>query len=180
MSPVRVVIVVAVAENGVIGRDNDMPWRLPSDLRHFRRLTLGRPIVMGRRTFESIGRPLDGRTNIVVTRDPAFRADGVVDAHSLGAALDAARAVARRDGVDAVMVTGGGQIYAEALPLADRVELTEVRLAPDGGTRFPPLDPADWREVARVEGERGAKDEAGFAFVSYERRRPADPDKVDS
>jgi dihydrofolate reductase len=167
----RVVIVVAVARNGVIGRDNDMPWRLSSDLKHFRRVTMGRPVVMGRKTFESIGRPLDGRTNIVVTRDPAFAVDGVVVVRSLAEALAVGRAVARRDGVDEIMITGGGQIYAEALAGADRVVLTEVDLRPEGSVRFPELDPATWRETERVAGERGPKDEAGFAFVVYDRVR---------
>lgn len=166
----RIVIVVAVARNGVIGRDNGMPWRLPSDLRHFRRLTMGRPIVMGRKTFESIGRPLDGRTNIVVTRDPAYRPAGVEVVHSLDEAIRLGAGIAAQDGVGEVMITGGGQIYAEALPLADRVHLTEVDLAPEGGTRFPPLDPAEWREIAREAGVPGPKDEAGFAFVAYARR----------
>ncbi|MEJ1161594.1 dihydrofolate reductase [Prosthecomicrobium sp. N25] len=169
----EIVIVVAVARNGVIGRENGMPWRLPSDLRHFRATTMGRPVVMGRKTFESIGRPLDGRTNIVVTRDPGYAPEGVVVAGSLAEALDRARAVARRDGVGQVMVTGGGQIYAEALPLADRVVLTEVDLAPDGTVTFPPLDPTVWRETAREAGSRGPKDEAGFSFVTYERSSAA-------
>lgn len=163
------VVVVAVARNRVIGRDNGMPWRVPSDLKHFRRITMGRPIVMGRRTFESIGKPLDGRTNIVVTRDPDFASEGVVVAGSLEEAIAAGRAVADRDGVDAVMITGGGQIYAEALPLADRVVATEIDLAPEGTIFFPVLDPKEWREVSRQPGERGPRDEADFAIVTYER-----------
>ncbi|WP_261969959.1 dihydrofolate reductase [Prosthecodimorpha staleyi] len=166
----EIALVAAVARNGVIGRDNDLPWRLSSDLRHFRRLTMGRPILMGRRTFQSIGKPLDGRTNIVITRDPAFAVDGVVVAASLEAALRLGREIAIRDGADAVMVTGGGEIYAEAMPHADVLHLTEVDLAPAGTVRFPAIDPLIWQETARVPGERGPRDEAGFAFVTYRRR----------
>lgn len=179
---IEIVIVVAVARNGVIGRDNAMPWRIGSDLRHFRAITMGRPVVMGRKTFESIGRALDGRTNIVVTRDPDFAAEGVVCAGSLDEALDVARSVAERDGVGEIMVTGGGQIYAEALDRADRVELTEVALEPDGGVTFPRLDPQFWSEVARVTCTRSERDEADFAFVTYRRRREntsRQADKVD-
>lgn len=178
----EIVIVVAVARNGVIGRDNAMPWRIGSDLRHFRAITMGRPVVMGRKTYESIGRALDGRTNIVVTRDPDFAADGVVRAGSLDEALDLGRSVAERDGVGEIMVTGGGQIYAEALDRADRVELTEVALEPDGGVTFPRLDPRHWTEEARVTGTRSERDEADFAFVTYRRRRElafGQADKVD-
>lgn len=170
----EIALVAAVARNGVIGRDNDLPWRLSSDLRHFRRLTMGRPILMGRRTFQSIGKPLDGRTNIVITRDPAFAVEGVEVAASLAAALQLGRAIAIRDGVDAVMVTGGGQIYAEAMPCADVLHLTEVDLAPEGAVHFPAIDPSVWQETDRVPGEPGPRDDAGFAFVTYRRRdRPA-------
>lgn len=166
---VSVVIVVAVARNGVIGRDQGMPWRVPSDLKHFRRTTLGRPIVMGRKTYESLGKPLDGRTNIVVTRDAAFSAEGVRVAASFEEALSLARAIAAADGVGEVIVGGGGQIYREALPVADRIVMTEIDLAPDGTTTFPPLDPATWREVSRQPGPRGPRDEADHVVVVYER-----------
>ncbi len=165
----RITIVVAAGRNWVIGRDNALPWKLPTDLKHFRRLTLGKPIIMGRRTFQSIGRPLDGRTNIVISRDAEFSPIGAVVVHSLDEALATGRAVAKRDGVDAVMVTGGAQIYAEALALADRVELTEVDLAPSGDALFPPLSIRQWREVSRTLGERGPPDEANFSFVTYEK-----------
>lgn len=170
---IGVTIVAAVATNGVIGRGNELVWRLPSDLRHFKALTLGKPVVMGRRTFQSIGRALPGRTNIVVSRDRAFAAEGVETAGDLGTALARARAVAAASGATAVAVIGGGEIYAQAMALADRLEITEVALAPEGDTVFPPIDPASWEETARVAGGRGERDEADFAFVSYRRRTGA-------
>lgn len=159
-------LVVAVAENGVIGRANALPWHLPDDLRYFKRVTLGKPIVMGRRTFESIGRPLPGRHNIVLTRDPAWTADGVTTVHGLREALQVARAEAAGDGDGdpEVMVIGGADIFALALPLADRLYLTEVKGRPDGDTYFPPLDPDDWREVSR---DPGAPDDQGRHTHDY-------------
>ncbi len=173
MSGIDIVVVVAAARNGVIGRDGDLPWRLSSDLKHFKALTLGHPMVMGRRTFASIGRPLPGRTTIVVTRDAGFAAEGVEVATSLEAGLARGREIARRDGVGAVMVVGGGEIYAQVLASADRIELTEVDLEPalDGAVTFPVLDRGVWREIARRPGERGARDEADFAFVTLERAK---------
>jgi dihydrofolate reductase len=175
MSAIELVLVVAAARNGVIGRDGDLPWRLPSDLAHFKRLTLGGPMIMGRRTWASIGRALPGRTTIVVSRDPDFRAEGAEVVTSLAAAIERGRAIAARDGVAQVAVVGGGEIYAQALPLADRIERTEVALAPplDGAVVFPALDPADWVETARSPGVRGPRDEADYEFVTLRRRRPA-------
>jgi len=171
VSGIDIVIVVATATNRVIGRDNDLPWRIPSDLKHFKAMTLGRPMIMGRRTFQSIGRPLPGRTTIVVSR-AGFAAEGVTVVPSLEAGFAEGRRVAERDGVGEVMVVGGGEIYAQALPLADRVEITEVKLAPatEGAVLFPALDPAVWVEAARIPGERGPRDEADFDFVTWRRR----------
>jgi dihydrofolate reductase len=166
---IAIVLIVAVAENRVIGRDNSLPWRLKSDLQHFRQVTMGKPVVMGRKTFQSLGRQLKGRTIIVVTRDPVFAAPGIVVAASLEAALAAARGDAFRRGADAVMVAGGGAVYAAALPFADRIEMTQVHARPDGDTFFPALDPAVWREVERVEHPAGPEDSAGFAFVRFGR-----------
>ncbi|MBL8574579.1 MAG: dihydrofolate reductase [Hyphomicrobiaceae bacterium] len=168
---VPVIIVAAVARNRVIGRGNELVWRLPSDLRHFKAVTLGKPVVMGRKTFQSIGRALPGRPNIVVSRDAGFAAEGIETAPDLATALARARAVAAASGADAVAVIGGGEIYAQAMGLADRLEITEVDLAPEGDTLFPAIDPRLWREVARLEGIRGERDEAAFSFVSFERRR---------
>ncbi len=174
---IEIVAIVAAGANGVIGRDGDLPWRIPSDLKHFKALTLGRPMIMGRRTWASIGKALPGRTTIVVTRDPDFRAEGAEVAASLEAAIERGRAIAERDGVDTVAIVGGGEIYAQALPVCDRVELTEVKFAPDpaGAVAFPRLDPAAWVETARVAGERGLRDEADFDFVSLVRRKTSVP-----
>jgi dihydrofolate reductase len=166
----EIVLIAAVGRNGVIGRDNGMPWRLPTDFKHFKKLTMGRPMVMGRKTFQSIGRPLPGRTSIVISRDPGYAAEGVLTASSLDAALMLAGAIAERDEVGEIFVVGGGQVYEEALPLAARVELTEVDLAPEGDTVFPVLDPRAWQEVARVRPERGAQDDAEMCFVTFRRR----------
>jgi dihydrofolate reductase len=164
-----IVLVAAVAENGVIGRDNALPWRLSSDLKRFKALTVGKPVVMGRKTFLSIGRPLPDRTNIVVTRDRNFSADGVVVAHSLNAALQAARDDAHRRGVDAIMVIGGTDIFEQTMALADRLEITHVHARPAGDTTFPPIDAKLWRAVARAEHPAGPRDEAAFSTVTYQR-----------
>lgn len=166
-------LVVAVARNGVIGRDGSLPWRLSSDLKLFRRLTMGKPIVMGRRTFASLGKPLDGRDNLVVTRDRGFAADGVEVFHSLGAALDRARVLASASGtheaIGEVMVIGGAELYAHALPLADRIYWTQVDAEPDGDTRFPVFDRSEWRETAREPIQQGPKDEHAAVLITLER-----------
>jgi dihydrofolate reductase len=159
----EVAIVAAVARNGVIGIDGRMPWDLPEDLRRFKATTDGHPVIMGRRTYESIverlGGPLPDRTNVVMSRgDPDVPA-GVVLADSVEAALEAARAT----GADVAYVIGGGSVYEQFLPRADRLVLTEVDAAPEGDTRFPDWDRDEWAEVARDERE-------GFAFVEYVRR----------
>lgn len=157
-----VTLVVARADNGVIGRDNALPWHLPPDLRHFKALTIGKPIVMGRRTFESIGRPLPGRHNIVLTRGH-WTADGVTVVPTLIAAFAAAGEVAE------VMIIGGATVYAAALPQVSRVYLTEVHATPDGDTTLPPFDPGVWREAAR-EDHAAAGDAPGYSFVTLARK----------
>ncbi|MFY9835325.1 MAG: dihydrofolate reductase [Xanthobacteraceae bacterium] len=164
-----IVIVAAVAANNVIGRDNGLPWRLKSDLMNFRAVTMGKPVVMGRRTFASLGRQLKGRTVIVVSRDPTFTAPGVIVAPTFDAALAAARGDALRRGADTIIVAGGADIYAQALPLATRLLITEVHKTVDGDVRFPEIDPKVWRESVRNEQKPAAEDEAAFAFVTYER-----------
>jgi dihydrofolate reductase len=164
-----IVLLAAVAENGVIGRGNALPWRLKSDMAHFRSITMDKPVVMGRKTYLSIGKPLKGRTTIVVSRDPAFAAPGVVAAPDLKAALEAARGDALRRGTDAVVVAGGADIYAQVMPLAARLAITEVHKRVDGDTYFPAIDPDAWRETERSEHQPAADDEISFAFVRYER-----------
>jgi dihydrofolate reductase len=163
----QVVIIAAVAENGVIGQGGTMPWRLKSDMGHFKALTMGKPLVMGRKTYLSLSvRPLPRRTNIVVTRDDSFAEPGVLVARSLETALEAARGDALRRGAD-VMVIGGAVIYAQAMPLADRLEITRIHMKPEGDTIFQPIDPAIWREAACEPHPAGAGDDAAFDFVSY-------------
>ncbi len=165
----RIVLVVARAENGVIGAGGGLPWRLPSDLKHFKALTMGKPVVMGRKTFESIGKPLPGRDNIVVTRNPDFRAQGIILALDFEQAVRVARDLAFGRGVDEIAVIGGADIYAQALPLADAIALTEVHAAPQGDTLFPALETQDWREVARARHAAGPGDSADYSFVRLER-----------
>ena len=167
-----VALIVAVGRNGVIGQEGGMPWRLSSDLRRFRQLTMGKPVVMGRRTFESIGKPLIGRENLLVTRDPAFAPAGVRVFADLTAALDKARRIAVETGVEEVMIAGGGTVYEACMPLADRLYVTHVDAAPEGDTRFPAIDPADWVPVSAEDIPRGDRDSADMRFVIYERRRP--------
>jgi dihydrofolate reductase len=163
-----IIIVAAVAENGVIGRGNALPWRLKSDMAHFRNLTMSKPVVLGRKTFASIGKPLAGRTTIVISRDENFSAPGIVVAPNFETALATARGDALRRNAGAIVVAGGADIYAQALPRATRLVITEVHKSVDGDTRFPAIDAKLWRETARSEQKAGPQDEAGFAFVTYE------------
>ena len=170
----EIVFVVAVAENGVIGASGGIPWRQKSDMQRFKALTLGKPVVMGRKTFVSLRRPLPGRTNIVVTRDRAFTAPGVLVAPSLEAALRAARGDALRRGSE-IMIIGGAEIYAQAMPAATRLEITQIHARPEGDTRFPAID-SGWTEVARAAHPAGPDDDASFDFVSYRRTNTAKPE----
>mgnify|MGYP001441051500 CR=1 FL=1 len=168
----EIALIVAAAENGVIGRGGVMPWRIPSDLNNFRRLTMAKPVIMGRKTYRSIGKPLPGRDNIVVTRDPAFRPDGVLVSINLEGALDVARHLAARRGGGEIMVIGGAEIYRQALPLADRVYLTVVHANPDGDAVFPPLDPLIWRIVRQAPIAPDPADEHPCTLMVYERVSP--------
>ncbi len=167
----KLAIYVAIAENGVIGRDNGLPWRLSSDLRRFKTATMGKPIIMGRKTWQSIGRPLPGRLNIVVTRDPDFRAEGAEIVRSLdeGVKLGTVRGRCMA-GADEVCVVGGGEIYRRALPLADRLYVTHVLASFDGDTLFPPIDPEVWRAVSTQEFPAGDRDTHATRYTVYERR----------
>ncbi len=168
---VPIALIAAVAENGVIGDKNAIPWRLPSDFAHFKRTTLGKPLIMGRKTFESIGRPLPGRTNIIVTHRGDYRPEGVVVASSIEAALARAQVIAAADGASEVMVGGGAQIYAEALPLADRLYLTHVLLKPEGDTYFPAINPQEWPEIEEIQVSASPNDTAAFRVKLYRRHQ---------
>jgi dihydrofolate reductase len=169
---IEIVLLAAVADNGVIGAGNAIPWRLKTDQQRLKALTIGRPIVMGRKTFLSMRRPLPGRTNIVVTRDSAFRGPGALVTTSLPDALVIARADALRRSVAEIAVIGGAEIYARCMAVADRLELTEVHARPEGDTRFPAIDLAQWDEVCRVPNPAGPDDSAAFTYVTYCRRSP--------
>ena len=168
-------IIAAVGQNGVIGAAERLPWRLPSDLKHFRALTLGKPLLMGRKTFQSIGRVLPGRETIVLTRDAGFDAgaEKVRVAHDLDAALAVAAARAAAMGAAEIIVAGGGELYAALLPRADRLYLTLVDLAPAGDAFFPAFDAAQWLETGRERPPPQPQDEAGFAFVAMRRVKSA-------
>ena len=163
-------LIVAVAENGVIGAKGGLPWRLSSDLKTFRRMTLGKPIIMGRRTFQSIGKPLDGRDNIVVTRDPYFEIAGVSICSSVSEALTLARVLARTRGADEIMIIGGADLYAATLEVADRVYLTRVHASPEGDRHFPVLDPKQWAEVAREALPKTERDQYAATLLTFERK----------
>ena len=170
-----IVLVAAVAENGVIGRAGDLPWRIKSDMRRFRAMTWGKPVIVGRKTYLSFAkRPLPGRTNIIVSRSPDFAAPGAIVAPTLAAALEVARGDALRRASDAIMVVGGAEIYAQAMPLADRLEITHINARPSGDTTFPAIDPAMWHEAARTAHAPEAGDDAGYDAVTYIRGGAAD------
>ncbi|WP_346837763.1 dihydrofolate reductase [Microbulbifer sp. SAOS-129_SWC] len=165
-----IALIAAVARNGAIGRDNGLPWRISGDLKFFKRTTLGKPVLMGRHTFESIGRPLPGRENIVITRNPHWRADGVTCASSLEAAVEMARRSAAGTGITEIMVIGGGQIYRQALPLAARLYLTEVDAEVEGDAFFPALD-ENWSETSRECYPASDRDEYNYCIVQYDRSK---------
>lgn len=172
---VPVVLIAAVGRDGAIGLRDGLPWRLPSDLRHFKAETMGKPVVMGRRTFASLGRPLPGRHLVVVSRDPKLALpgalpDGVVGAAGVAEALALGQRIAAERGAAEVMVAGGAEIYRATMERADALLITEVDLAPEADSFFPAVDPARWRELSRAAGERGERDEAGYAVVRYGRR----------
>jgi dihydrofolate reductase len=162
MEKPRISLVVAMDENGVIGRDGELPWRLPEDLKHFRRLTLGKTVLMGRKTWDSLGKPLDGRRNWVLSRDPAFHPAGAEVFHSFKDAL-----AAHQDGELAVI--GGAEIFRQALPLANVVHLTRVHARVDGDTRFPDWAPADFRQTARVDHPADARHAHAYSFITLQR-----------
>lgn len=168
--PVVMSMIVAAARNGVIGRDNALPWRLPDDLRYFRRVTMGKPVIMGRRTFESIGRPLPGRDNIVVSRNPQFRAAGTHVVHDLDQAYALARDAAYASGAEEVMLLGGAQLYAAALPQIQRIYLTQVHADISGDAFLPALNGDIWHEMSRQDHAAGNRNEFPFSFIVLERQ----------
>jgi len=167
----EVVLIVAVADNGVIGSGGTIPWRLKADQQRLKAMTMGKPVVMGRKTFMSLRRPLSGRTNIVVTRDAGFRSPGAVVTTSFADARAVATGDALRRFVTEIAVIGGAEIYAQWLDIADRLEVTEVHARPEGDTHLAAIDPAGWEEVARVGNSAGPDDSADYSYVTYRRRK---------
>lgn len=167
--PIRVALIWAMGENRVIGRGNALPWRLPGEMQYFRAITLGKPVIMGRRTFESLPKPLPGRTNIVVSRDLQVEHPRVVVVRSLEAALAIGREQAAADGQDEVIVMGGAELYAAALPLADRLYLTLVHASPEGDVFFPEFDAACWREMRRLRVPADADNVHDYSLILLER-----------
>ena len=165
----KIVLVAAVARNGAIGVKGGLPWRLPSDLKHLRNTTWGRPMIMGRKTYASIGKPLPGRESIVVTRDEGFVREDVHVARSIDDAIVIGAARAQAMGVDEIMVIGGSEIYRATIDRADRIVLSEVDLAPAGDAFFPQIDMGRWRETSRETPPRGEKDDASFTVRVLER-----------
>lgn len=164
-----ITLIVAVAENGVIGQGNTIPWRLKTDQQRLKAITMGKPIVMGRKTFVSLGRPLPGRTNIVITRDAHFQAAGAVVTTALKDALDVARGDALRRFATEIAVIGGAEIYAQSIAIADRIDLTLVHATPQGDTHFEMPDPAQWQEVGRERHGASDVDSVDFSYVTYRR-----------
>jgi len=167
----EIVLIFAVADNGVIGFRGAIPWRLKSDMQRLKAMTMGKPVVMGRKTFMSLRRPLPGRTNIVVTRDGNFRGLGAVVTTSSTEARAIAEADALRRSVDEIVVIGGAEIYAQWMDIADRLEVTEVHARPEGDTYLAEIDRANWEEIARVRHSASTDDSADFSYVTYRRRR---------
>ncbi len=166
----KVSMIVAVAENGAIGKDNKMLWHIPEDFKYFKTVTMGKPMIMGRKTFESIGKPLPGRLSIVVTRDENWSCEGVLVVHDLESALSAAFAEADAKNTDEVMIVGGAQIYQQAMPKADRIYYTEVHHSYDYDAVFPALDKALWQEVSRETHAGDGAEKPDYSFVVFERK----------
>jgi dihydrofolate reductase len=167
----RLAMIAAQSQNRVIGNNNKLPWYLPEDLKYFKRVTLGKPIIMGRKTFESIGRPLPGRTNIIITRNPDWTHDGagVRVVHSLQQAIELAESLALVNGFEESLVIGGAEIYALALPQADRLYLTQVHAEVQGDAHFPPLDPMQWQEMAREDFSAIEPNPYDYSFIVLDR-----------
>ena len=165
----KLALIVAQSENRVIGRNNALPWHLSEDLKYFKAVTMGKVIIMGRKTYESIGRPLPGRTNVVVTRDPAYQADGVTVAFSLQQAIEQATAISEINGAEEALVIGGSELYAQALPLTQRLYLTQVHHQVDGDAYFPELDSAQWQQTSRQDFEAVELNPYRYSFIVLDR-----------
>ena len=165
---IKIAQVVGIAQNGIIGFDGDMPWRLSTDLKRFKSITMGKPIIMGRKTFESIGKPLPGRFNVVVSRN-AYEADGMSSATSIEEAIKISREWAVENNADEICIIGGGEIYRQSLHLADKLYVTHILAEPEGDTRFPDIDEAQWQVVSRESVPKSEIDSAETIFVVYER-----------
>lgn len=163
-------LIVAVAENGVIGANGELPWRLSSDLKTFRRLTMGKPVIMGRKTFQSLKKPLDGRDNIVLSRDPGFEPQGASAVETFADALTLARTLGAVRGADEIMVIGGAEVFRTALQQADRIYWTVIHAKPEGDVHFPYLDLSSWTEVESAELPRGEKDTVSATFKVFDRK----------
>lgn len=163
-------MIVAMSENRVIGINNKLPWYLPNDLKYFKQVTMGKPIIMGRKTFESIGKPLPGRTNIIITRNKDWQAQGVKVAHSLEQAYELAEAIAEIDGQNELMIIGGDQIYQSSLPDIDRIYLTQVHADVNGDAWFPEVDWSQWQELGREDYAAEGPNPYDYSFIVYERR----------
>lgn len=166
---IRLASIVAVAENGVIGRDNRIAWRIKSEMQYFRKKTLGHPVIMGRKTFADLGKPLANRPNIIITRDPGFVAEGVTVCNSLEDAIKAGEAAARAAGVDTVFIGGGAEIYRLAMPLVDALYYTEIHMQPEGDTRFPAFDRGAFTETFREFHEKQDGEDAAYTITVLER-----------
>jgi len=165
----KISLVWAMAQNRVIGRNNQLPWYLPEDLKYFKRITLGKPVIMGRKTFDSIGKPLPGRTNIVVTRNRDWSFEGVRIVDSLEAARELCENLAIVDGTEEAMIIGGAEIYRQAMPLADRLYLTEVHADVEGDATFPEFDRSQWQEIAREDFEASGPNPYNYSFIILEK-----------
>jgi len=165
----KIALIAALAQNRVVGIDNQLPWHLPEDLKYFKRITTGKAIIMGRKTYESIGRPLPNRTNIVISRDSQYQAEGIKVVSSLEAAIELAESVSLINGVDEVMVIGGAQIYAMALPKADRLYLTHVHADVEGDAYFPDVDMSQWQAIAKEDYAASEANPYPYSFVVYDK-----------
>ena len=163
----KIILIAAVAKNKVIGKNNQLIWKLPSDLKRFKNLTSGHYILMGRKTFESLGKPLPNRTHLIITRNPEFKAP---EGHYAFQNLEEAFIFCNKIGVEELFIIGGGQIYRESISMADELEITEVDMNPEGDTYFPEIDPEIWAETSREEFPADDRNECAFAFVTFERR----------